>query len=138
MTNLRCQGISAGSGEASKVTELTKKQQQELRHILSDKIHFCGCGSDEAKWVLLQKLLERAEDQQVGDPGYYAPLNDIPGYAVEFMAHALDGWGLIEHGTSIGYCWLTTRGEKVLAWLRLHGTDDVTWPEFWFSTDDEW
>lgn len=110
------------------MSEYTQKQQRELRHILSGNVKFCGCGSDESKWALLKKLLERAEDAK--GPSFYEPLDDIPGYAVEFMAHALDGWGLLEHGSSIGYCWLTDKGKKVLAWIRANGVDSDTWPEF--------
>ena len=108
--------------------------QQQMRRLL-DK--FCGCGTDEGKWGMLLELLERAATRQVS---FYEPIGDIPPRAVEFMAHVLDHWGMTEHSFSIGYTQLTEDGEKVLAWLREHGTYDDQWPDWWCSCQagEEW
>src|SRR4051812_44267695 len=88
------------------------KTQQYFRHLLNDKIHFCGCGSVD-KWGVLLAMLERSEAQG----SFYKPWNDWPGDAVEFVAHVMDGWGLTEHGGSVGHAWLTDEGKFALIFL---------------------
>lgn len=121
-----------------------KAYQRRMRHALNDQIQMCGCGTVEHKWPLLLAMLERAEDHKTR--GYfYDAMGDIPPRAVEFIAHAMDGWGLLEHGTSIGGAWLTQDGSEVLAFLREFGTDDGTaiggiWPDWWCScgVEEQW
>ena len=47
--------------------------------------------------------------------------DDVPEDQVgfwEFAANCLDSFGLSEHGTSIGYCWLTDDGKLLLQFLQ--------------------
>ena len=100
----------------------------ELRGVFN-RIGFCGCGDDDNKWGLLKQLLERPMRLD-------EPLGDIPAGAVEFMGHAIDGWGLIEHGTVLSRSWLTEDGKTLLAWLNKHGTDTDEWPEQWIHSEE--
>lgn len=84
----------------------------------------CGCGTTE-KWGILLLMLERATDR---DKSFYDPIGDVPGAWVEFIAMVLDSHGFIEHGTSIGCAWLTPKGNAVLSFLRIYGTDQDEWP----------
>lgn len=46
----------------------------------------------------------------------------------EFAAKVLDGWGLIEHGTTINFAWITEDGRSVLNYLQTYGTSPSNWP----------
>lgn len=116
------------------------KVQQRYRHLLNDDIRMCGCGS-ETKWHIIKMFLERSEHAEEGRESFYQPMGEICGEAVEFIAHVLDGWGLLEHGSSIGWAWPTQKGRDVLAFLREYGTDSNKWPEWWCSyspPEEEW
>jgi hypothetical protein len=43
--------------------------------------------------------------------------------ACYFILHTLDNHGLVEHGSSAGGCWLTQKGERVLALIESYGED---------------
>lgn len=92
-------------------TEWPESRQIQLSKILS-RIGFCGCGSDR-KWQTMRLLLENAESH--ARPFYDEAEGEL---FWEFSANCLDSFGLIEHGTSIGYAWLTDEGEALLAFLR--------------------
>lgn len=119
--------------------EYTKEHQRRLRHLLSDRIGLCGCGTGDT-WPLLLSMLERAENHT--SRGYFTdPLGDIPANAIEFIAHVMDSWELLEHGSGIGSAWLTQDGIEVLTFLRRWGTDpgemgNSIWPEWWCSCLD--
>ena len=55
--------------------------------------------------------------------------------AVEFIAHVLDHWELLEHGISIGFAWPTERGELLLTFLKEQGTDTQKWPEWVYDCE---
>lgn len=117
------------------MTEYTKHEQQWLRHLISDRIGLCGCGS--SMWPLIKHLLEIAEDHDKKG-GFYDP-EDAQWPWLEFAAKVLDIWKLCEHGRSIGYQWLTDDGKKLLEFLR--DVDDLQeLPEFTYSCgiDEEW
>ena len=110
--------------------------QRKIRHIFNDDMQLCGCGTD-SKYEIVKSMLERAEARG----SFYEPLGDtLSAEAVEFIAHVMDHWKLLEHGGSIGYAWLTENGETILQFLRDHGTDTDTWPMWWCSCDagEEW
>lgn len=70
----------------------------------------CGCGSSEAFAKEAVRLLRDFSFQQ----------RTVSVYAdrfYELLAHWFDHAGLIEHGTSIAYPWLSAKGKSVLAAL---------------------
>jgi hypothetical protein len=88
------------------------------------QIGVCGCGSPENSWLIVLECLQRAKDNS----GMYHD-SGAPVY-MEFAANALDSWGLLEHGTGIGYPWLTERGKIVYQFLTEYGTDPDEWPKW--------
>jgi len=91
-----------------------------------DKVKLCACGSDEP-WDIVKLVLERRAANEVSS---YEPTEDASGRWFEFATKALDGWGLLEHGGSISWAWLTGEGEIVLEFLREFGTVSHEWPDW--------
>lgn len=81
-------------------------------------------------------LLDRAENTLKEGKSFYQEADDASGRWVEFGAKVLGSYDLLEHGSGIGYAWLTDDGTKLLEWLRQHGTDDTKWPEEWCNSSD--
>lgn len=102
-------------------------------HQIFDRLSLCGCGSD-AHWNIIQKLLEMAEDHDKNG-SFYGPQGDPLCDWIEFGAKVIDSWHLVEHGTGIGWAWLTEDGKLLLRWLRTFGTEEEgengkpIWPE---------
>jgi hypothetical protein len=101
-------------------------------HKILDRIDLCGCGTD-AHWEIVLRLLKMAENHDKNGSFYGVKGTELAPW-IEFGAKVIDGWGLIEHGTGIGWAWLTEDGELLLAWLRKFGTDtgddaNPVWPE---------
>jgi hypothetical protein len=79
----------------------------------------CGCGSGEVR-DLLHECLEWAASgdkrfEKTGsewDKGFYRST------AHELAAHVLDHAGLLEHGSGIGWAWVTADGERLLTMVR--------------------
>ncbi len=67
-------------------------------------------------------LLERAEDHDKNGGFYDA--EDAEYTWLEFGAKVIDAAGLIEHGTGIGWAWLTEEGKLLLKFLREFGLSD--------------
>lgn len=107
-------------------------EQIILREIL-DEVQLCTCGSASTYGVLLE-LLERAELNSLNptnSPGFYGAMPEASSRWVEFGGHVLDGMGLIEHGTGVGWAWLTKPGVILLKFLRKFGTlDKEEWPRW--------
>ncbi len=114
--------------------EYSKAEQKFFRNLISDRIKFCGCGTD-ADWSVTRQLLERAEDHDKNGSfyrlkeGQSSPLDEW----IEFGAKVLDSWGLTEHGSSIGWAWLTLEGERLLAFIRDVGDEEM--PEWTYSCE---
>jgi hypothetical protein len=121
--------------------EDVKLRQLEISTVL-DKIPLCGCGSSEGMWRTVLAILERsagfraAWDRGDSPDGFYSAMGDWPPLAVEFAAQVLNTAGLMEHGTSVGWAWLTQAGKLVLEFLRKYGCDNDKWPE-WASGPGE-
>jgi hypothetical protein len=93
-------------------------QNEEISSLLS-QVMFCGCGCPEEALQYVGRILaairERKDsawtinnvDAAVGLP------EDHPAYWVLF--YHLDACHLIEHGGNVSGCWLTAKGEEVLA-----------------------
>ena len=119
------------------------KIQQKLGNLINSKMRLCWCGS-RSEFPLILKLLERAEKRNESykdSISYYEYLYCISGniikwFVVEVFAKVLDSWGLLEHGTGIGWAWLTDDGQMLIDFLREYGTqesrDDGSelWPDW--------
>ena len=76
---------------------------------------FCGCGSEAVGDLLLEVLRWCAVpigERPKEDGGCYRSA------AWELAAKVLDRAGLVEHGTGIGWPWLTPDGAKFLEWVK--------------------
>jgi hypothetical protein len=101
------------------VAKWPREKALRLREIV-DKLGICACGSS-AHWKCVLELLVEAENHS--ETGFYRD----PWF--EFGAKVLDSWELLEHGTGIGYAWLTDNGKLLLEFLRDFGIDDHDWNE---------
>jgi hypothetical protein len=77
-------------------------------------------------------------------PSFYDKAEDASERWVHFGAHILDNSDLLEHGTGIGFAWLTDEGKLLLEFLREFGTypgtfgeDDAPWPSWAFDYSEE-
>jgi len=109
-----------------------------IRDRIEVLMSICRCGSVDS-WGLVLAMLERSESIHArhdpsgkhGQKGFFDPMPefDLSSSAVEFIAHIMGGsWGLLDHGSSIQYAWLTDSGKELLEFLREHGTDPEAWP----------
>jgi hypothetical protein len=80
-----------------------------------EELRFCGCGIPEEMTVhignLLAAIRERSDSKYTIDH-----IEEIAGseMAYWFAMYVLDAMGLTEHGGSVGGCWLTEKGKKLL------------------------
>lgn len=79
------------------------------------RLNLCGCGSS-SHWQLISELLREAQSHT--HDGFYRD----PWF--EFGAKVLDSWDLLDHGTGIGFAWLTEDGELLLEFLQDFGTEE--------------
>lgn len=111
---------------------------KEINHVgkIMDRIGICNCGT-EPIWPIVMTILERAENHDENG-SFYDAHTDASANWVEFAAHVLDSrpWGLITHGTGIGWGWLTEDGEQVLTFLEEYGFDESEWPSEVFEVDN--
>jgi hypothetical protein len=127
-----------------------KDVELRIRTIVG-KMPFCGCGDPTLMWKIVLAMLERIETSVKS--GYYdetgrprnpplpscydpMPEYDLSGNAVQFVAHVLNNANLTEHGTSVGFGWLTAPGALILRFLRKYkDVDNDKWPEYADSAD---
>lgn len=75
--------------------------------------NLCGCGSDGPGELLIEVLVWCALPSDAkGNEGTYRSA------AWELAAKVLDAADLVEHGTGIGWPWITEKGKAFLAWAR--------------------
>ena len=99
--------------------EVEPLARHELRVLFADE--FCGCGTPEAAWGTIQKLLslhplydnQREFDKWYPDPGVQM-----------LLLGRLDELRLTEHGGTITGGWLTDLGRAALAGLDREASDD--------------
>lgn len=75
------------------------------------KASMCGCGDPVGVLGLIRDELARLSTRKdrpdaPPTPEWY------------LLAYSLDAWGLTEHGTSLGWPWLTEEGEALLAAMQ--------------------
>ena len=105
-----------------------RKDALQLRAII-DRLGLCACGTT-AHWEIVLHLLERAEDHEKNGSFYKFQMEndsqDVRDPWIEFGAKVLDSWHLIDHGTGIGWAWLTDDGKLLLRFLREFGVEGWT------------
>ncbi len=111
--------------------ENEKLQKEGLQAIHS--LNFCGCGDpSDAYSALLETLkVHNAPENQTLEERITIRENwnkklDIYNYLILYF---IDAAGLTEHGGSVGGCWLTQKGQAVVAFLEEWGTEPDEWPE---------
>lgn len=75
------------------------------------KANMCGCGDPEVVLAMIRDELARLSLKGDRPEPERAP-------AWYLLAYSLDAWGLSEHGTSLGWPWLTDEGEALLAAMQ--------------------
>lgn len=117
------------------VSRWPRDKAAKVRAII-EHMNLCSCGSN-THWECVLELLSEAETHT--KDGFYRDT------WFEFGAKVLDSWELLEHGTAIGFAWLTDDGKLLLEFLRDFGTDEdghpvwaseFSWTEV--ENDDDW
>lgn len=99
-----------------------RERALQIREIL-EGFNLCGCGSN-SEHEIIRMVLNRIVRQE----SCYEDADDADGRWVEFVAKILDAWGLTEHGTGIGYGWLTDKGKLLLGFYGAFGDGPDEWP----------
>lgn len=94
-----------------------------------EDLGLCGCGCPEYTYEVIRKFLHIRQDWQRDKITYRDAYNrykndlhvddeDEDQFGLlRFMMYILDEYWFIEHGSSITGCWLTEKGEMLLATL---------------------
>ena len=101
-----------------------------VNYYMFDVLHLCGCGNPEDTYEAIRRYLHirklRHENKDITWDGikeqYKTQLcidvdNDTEHGVLQFMMYVLDHYDFTEHGSSIGGCWLTEKGEMLLTVL---------------------
>ena len=93
-------------------------------------LDMCGCGYPEDTHELIRKILtirsewqdkkisyEEIKNRYKNDVDLDDSNNNHYG-ALQFILYILDAYGIVEHGSSIGGCWLTDLGKMYLTVLN--------------------
>ncbi len=95
-----------------------------------DIMDMCGCGCPECTYELIRKVLAIRADKHNDKITYEETIrrykddldlddsNDNQSGALQFILYMLDSKEIVEHGSSIGGCWLTKLGEMYLTVLN--------------------
>jgi hypothetical protein len=97
-----------------------------LSFYMYEKMDLCGCGIPEQTYEIIRLYLHIRKDWFTKDMLYEEVLerykNDLhidtqdslQAGLLQFLAYVLDSHDFTEHGGSIGGCWLTEDGERLL------------------------
>ena len=100
-----------------------------LDYYMYEELDLCECGNPEFTYETIRKYLHIREDFHTYNIHYedvlqrykndlHIDTNDSVQYGIlQFMMYVLDWKGFTEHGGSIGGCWLTDKGRRLLAVL---------------------
>ena len=112
---------------------------EELASFFANDIFgLCGCGNPEDTWEVIRRVLRirseaRERDyyeikQMYKDELHLDNDDDIDHGVLQFILYILDNNGLVEHGGSIGGCWLSELGKMYLtvldAWCELEAREE--------------
>lgn len=106
----------------------------EVQAFYYETLKWCGCGNPEDALGLMRNILRllkaRSDANSADDPYTPYPKSGWAKYTAELDAvlgdgplglsylYMLDALELTEHGGSVGGCWLTSEGERVLSLLE--------------------
>ena len=84
--------------------------------IICGMMGFCACSYPEpAIQRFCYPVLSALDHEDVGAREAALEKTGLDEPTRDFVIRVLDGKGLVEHGTSIRYCWLTEAGKTTLA-----------------------
>lgn len=111
-----------------------------MDYYMYEELNLCGCGNPEFTYSVIRKYLHIREDWYMDKLKYDDVLqrykedlhidnNDsLQSGLLQFMMYILDYKGFTEHGGSIGGCWLTDKGRRLLtvldAWNNINSNED--------------
>ena len=83
-----------------------------------EEMKFCGCGAPEETREWLGKVMaiigKRRTPEWASWDEVEATIQGDKSSLTYFVLYVLDAMGLTEHGGSVGGCWLTEKGRKLL------------------------
>ena len=115
---------------APKPDIFTSDERDTITGVLARLNRPCNCGSaivDDVIGAVLERAESHTDENATEGNSFYDPLDDAPAEWGEFAAHILDAADLLDHGSSIGWAWLTEDGQLFLKFLRYYGTQEE-WP----------
>lgn len=87
--------------------------KNELEAIYLSEMNMCSCGNPEDVRDFLFSCLCAQRDKDFIDLDKVTELvKQNPSIVAEFIVHFLDSQGLVEHGSSVFGCWLTSFGNQ--------------------------
>lgn len=96
-----------------------------LNKLAYEKLHWC-CGRPEQVLRAIHEVLKQSKhNHTIADRGGFYSNCYEDGYK-QFMWHALNDAGLLEHGSGVGGSWLTDEGEYLLKLLEEKGVTEVS------------
>jgi len=97
--------VSGGTGYCYEIDGCAVQGKGDL---IAHMLDVCGCGDPESVYRYILKVLTVKELHH----GYH----DDQG--IVFTRYVLDRLGYLEHGTSIGFCWVTDKGTQLIEDLQ--------------------
>lgn len=108
-----------------------------MNYYMYEELWLCGCGCPEYTYEVIRRYLHIRDSRFENHLNYedvckmykinlHIDNDDSIQYGLlQFMMYALDQCGFTEHGSSIGGCWITDKGGRLLtvldAWYEREG-----------------
>lgn len=108
-----------------------------MDYYIFERLGLCGCGVVELTYEAIRLYLQIRKDYHEDKIEYIEiscryltdlhidKADDLHFGILQFMAYVLDDKGFTDHGGSIGGCWLTDDGERLLTVLNAWHEDRV-------------
>lgn len=105
----------------------------DIQKFLYTELGFCGCTEFRPAILRLIELLKWVK--QKNEIRYDKLYNSAGIYYL--LVHSLDQVGLIEHGVSIRFPWLTDKGEELLAALQNFSIEEIEDADDLYEDDEK-
>lgn len=101
-----------------------------LDFYMHEELGLCGCGNPESTYETIRRYLNIRNEFVISKIDYQEVIdrykndllldynNDIQYGLLQFMMYILDDKDFTTHGSSIGGCWLTKKGQRLLTVLE--------------------